>query len=171
DGKVAVEANLQAAVPPALGSLPKLAVGEPLAEEGEVEALAVALNRGIDRLGVAVAQVLRPEAPIFVGLSGRSLEGAETAQRFAARSCEGMVARDHRIAWPRRAETGEGRASGFERRALGEPHLLVLDIVGLRSGGELGRQRRDRGVQRLVARQPCIVERVDEDRIDEPTVR
>ena len=132
DCKIAVEANFQAAAPRALGGLRELAVGEPLAKEREFEAAAVAVDCMVDRLGIAVAQILRPEAPILAGLSARgSLEGAETAQGFAARSCEGMVAGDDRIARLRRAEAGEGRASGFKRRALGEPHLLVLDILGL----------------------------------------
>ena len=62
DRKIAVEADLQAVVPRALGGSPKLAVGEPLAEKGELEALAVAFDRMVDRLWVAVAQILRPES-------------------------------------------------------------------------------------------------------------
>ena len=62
DCKVAVETDLQAVVPRALSSAAKLAIGKPLAEEDALEALAVTFNRVVDRLGFAVAQILRPES-------------------------------------------------------------------------------------------------------------
>ena len=113
---------------PALGGSPKLAVGEPLAEKRELKALAIALDRMVNRLGIAVAQILRPEPPILAGLSfSGSLEGGETPQGFAARSREGMVVGDKRIARPRRTEAPKGCAPRLKRRVLGKPYLFVLD--------------------------------------------
>ena len=60
DGKIAIEPNLQAAFARALRGSPELAVGQPLAEEGELEGLAAPLDRALDRLRFPVAQVLRP---------------------------------------------------------------------------------------------------------------
>ena len=172
DREIAVEPDLEAAFARALGRPPKLAIGEPLAKEGELERCAVALDRLVDRLGLAVAQILRPEPPILAGLSvGGRLEGGEAPQRLAARSRERMIVGDERIAWLRRAQAGERRAPGFERDPLGSPHGLVRDIFGRRSRGELGRQRRQRGAQRLVARQAGVVERVDQDRVEEAAIR
>ena len=65
DGKIAIEADLEPAAPRTLRRSPELAVGEPLAEEGELEAVAVTLDRPVDRFGVAVAQIVRPEPPIL----------------------------------------------------------------------------------------------------------
>ena len=118
--KVAVEADLKPAFPRALGGATKLAVGEPLAEEGELEALAVAFDRLVDRLGLAVAQILRPEPPVLAGFSvGRGLEGGETPQGFAARSREGVIVGDQRVARPRLAEARKAalRASSAARLA------------------------------------------------------
>ena len=126
--KIAVETDLQAAIPRALGGPPKLAVGEPLAEKGEFKAFAVALDRMIDRLGLAVAQTLRPGSPVPADFSfGGRLEGGEAPQGLAARSRERMIVGDERVARPRRAEADEGCAPSLERRVLGKPYLLVLD--------------------------------------------
>ena len=171
DSEIAIEADLEPAAPRALRRPLELAVGEPLAEEGELEAVAVALDRPVDRFGFAVAQIVGPKPPVLARLHvRRRLEGGEPAQGFAARSRKRMVTGDERIGGPRLAQAGERRASRFERRALGAPHLDVLDISGCRSGGESRRQRLQRGAQRLVPRQARIVERVDEDRIDEAAI-
>ena len=81
-----------------------------------------------------------------------------------------MVVGDQRIARPRGAGAGECGAPGFERRALGAPDGLVLDSFGHGRGRERGRQARERGVDRLVARQAGAVERVDENWIEEAAI-
>ena len=80
DCKVAVQTDLQAVVTRALCCSAKLAVGKPLAENGKLKALAVAFDRMVGRLWVTVAQILRPESPIWAGFSVRGrLEGAKRA--------------------------------------------------------------------------------------------
>ena len=82
-----------------------------------------------------------------------------------------MVVGDERIGWARRTEAKEGGAAGLKRCTLGEPYLFVLDIVCRRGGGELRRERCERCVQRLVARKANVVERIDQDRIEETAIR
>ena len=83
---------------------------------------------------------------------------------------EGIVVGDERIAWARAADAGEGLAPGFERGSLGAPDGVVLDTLGRGRGGECRRQRGERRVDRLVARQPGAVESVDEYRIEEAPI-
>ena len=110
DREIAVEADFEAPAPRAFRGAGELPVGEPLAEEREFERLTVALDRRVDRLGLAVAQVLRPNSPVLAKLAvGSRLEGGEAPESFAALSGEGVVIGDERVRWPRRAEAGEGR--------------------------------------------------------------
>ena len=171
DCEIAIKSDLEAASARALRRPPELAVGEPLAEKSEFEALAVALDRLVDRLRFAVSQVFWPLPPVLAGLpAGDGLEGGEAPQGFAARSREGMVVGDQRIARAGGAGAGEGRAPGLKRCALGPPHGLVLYGFGRSRRRKRRRQAQERGVDRAVARQAAAVERVDENRIEEAAI-
>ena len=143
-----------------------------IGRRGRIRSLAVALDRMIDRLGFAVAQILRPEPPILAGLSARGrLEGGEAPQSLAARSCERMVVGDERIAGPRRAQAGEGRARASSAARLARHTSSYSTCPVAEAAANAGAKRRKRGGQRLVARQARVVERVDEDRIEETAIR
>ncbi len=173
DGKIAIEPDLQAALARALRGSPELAVGQPLAEEGELEGLAAPLDRAprspslprrasLAATGASPRRLLPPRSP------GRRRSAAKP-RRPKSRICGSRRPADRPAA--RRRARAERCAPGFQRRALGAPDGVILDMLGRGSGGESGRRRRQRGAQRLVARQARVVERVDENRIEEAAIR
>jgi hypothetical protein len=140
DRKIAVKTDLQASVSRAARGSLKLAVGKPLAEEGELKAYTVALDRMIDGLGITVPQILWPGSPVPAKVSlGRRLEGGETAHVLAAGSRECVVVGNEWIAWPRGTEAQKGCAPRLKRRVLGKPYLFVFDRFRRRCGREPGR--------------------------------
>ena len=112
----------------ARAAAPELPVGEPLAEQRKLDVV-VALRRLLgERLGVGVAQFLRPAAPVFaVALAVDRVEHGEAEQAVAALGDEGVEVGEQAVLRPRRAGAQEGGEAVLQRRALDAPHRLVVD--------------------------------------------
>ena len=148
----------------------QLAVGEPLAEEREVESRAASPRRGADRLRVAVAQRLRPAPPVRAGFArGDRLEDGEAPQRVAAGADECQMSTNMRLVRPRRAGARESGDERLERGALDRPDGRVVDEPGRGGGGDRGSSAAERRIEGFVARQSGV-ENVDVDRIEEAPV-
>ena len=116
DREVAIEADLEPAGFRPLGRGGELAVGEPLAEQGEGDRLGFLARRSRQRVAFAVAQRRRPAAPVLAAAPRRDrFEDREAAQRLAAGGDEAVVVGEDGIVGPGGARAREGGVARGER--------------------------------------------------------
>ena len=171
DREIAIESDVEAAFAPALGRATELAVGEPLAEKGELEAWAIALDRLVDRL--RFARRADPEAR--AASSRRPHPRRSPGRRRSAAKLRRPLSRRHgsrRSAdrWALRRGRGRRRRSRLRARCAWPARPPRTRRFWSGRGRERRREGGERRVDRRVARQAGAVERVDENRIEEAAI-